>query len=358
MYMYTIDYELKHYEPVKQARTRHGRKNRTKAPPWLFDNGNAHSSTTPGPIMEKPRSIRKVFESRPVTEGAGVHLRRAFGFSHLPMFDPFLLLDDFRSSSPEDYRKGFPWHPHRGIETITYLLEGSVEHRDSLGNRGVIHPGDVQWMTAGSGIIHEEMPKGDAGGNVAGFQLWANLPASRKMTPPRYRDVHSSSIPELHREDGVLVRIVCGEVEGVEGAVSGIDVDPEYLDVTIPPETVWLHPVREGYTALAYVIAGDGCFSHDTESFRYDTEGVSYFDMESGPRLGNETLVLFEKDGDHLHIATEENALRFLFFSGRPLDEPVAWHGPIVMNTRAELQTAFEEYENGSFLKKSAPRSP
>ncbi len=301
--------------------------------------------------MGKPRSIRKVFESKPVTEGAGVRLKRAFGFGEAPLFDPFLLLDDFRSSDPEDYRKGFPWHPHRGIETITYLLEGSVSHRDSLGNSGVIHPGDVQWMTAGSGIIHEEMPAGDAEGRVAGFQLWANLPASRKMTALRYRDIPSASIPEVRRADGAITKVISGEADGRRGAVDGISIDPEYLDVTLPPGAAWTHDVKADYTALAYVIAGNGYFSFATDPFEYDIEGVSYFDMESEPLLGNETLVLFETDGDHIRATTDEEPLRFLFFSGRPLEEPVAWHGPIVMNTREELRTAFEEYQDGTFLK-------
>lgn len=301
--------------------------------------------------MGKPRSIRKVFESKPVTEGAGVRLKRAFGFGDVPLFDPFLLLDDFRSSDPEDYRKGFPWHPHRGIETITYLLEGSVGHRDSLGNSGVIHPGDVQWMTAGSGIIHEELPAGDAEGRVAGFQLWANLPASLKMTAPRYRNISSASIPEVRRSDGVVTKVISGEADGTQGTVDGIAIDPEYLDVTLPSGATWMHGVKAGYTAFAYVIAGNGYFSLSADPFEYDIEGVSYFDMESEPLLGNETLVLFETDGDHIRAATDEEPLRFLFFSGRPLDEPIAWHGPIVMNTREELRTAFEEYRDGTFLK-------
>ncbi len=303
--------------------------------------------------MEKPRSIKKVFASKPVTEGAGVKLKRAFGFSHLPLFDPFLLLDDFRSDNPEEYLKGFPWHPHRGIETITYLLEGSVHHRDSLSNRGVIHPGDVQWMTAGSGIIHEEMPFGDSRGTVAGFQLWANLSASRKMTEPCYRDITAEMIPVLHLHNGIVVRIICGKNEEKEGPVDGIEIDPEYLDVTIPAGASWNHRVKEGYTAFVYVIAGKGRFSHNPEPFSFDFEGTGYFDMETGALLGNETVILYTRNGDHVHISTEDDPLRFLFFSGKPLNEPVAWHGPIVMNTRDELQKAFEEYDNGTFLKNS-----
>ena len=301
--------------------------------------------------MEKPRTIKKVFKSKPVIEGAGVQLNRAFGFSQLPHFDPFLLLDDFRSGNPRDYLKGFPWHPHRGIETITYLLEGSVEHRDSLGNAGVIYPGGAQWMTAGSGIIHEEMPFGDPKGNVAGFQLWANLPASEKMIRPRYRDILADMIPEVHLNNGVSIRVICGEIEGTPGAVTGIVIDPEYIDVTIPAGTVWNHPIKENYTVFTYIIAGKGYFSHDKEPFSHETEGVSYFDMETGPLMDNGALVLFQTDGDHIHVMTEENSVRFLLFSGKPLQEPVAWQGPIVMNTREELQKAFEEYNNGTFLK-------
>ncbi len=305
--------------------------------------------------MEKTRTIEKVFTGKPVTEGAGVQLKRAFGFSHVPLFDPFLLLDDFRSDNPADYLKGFPWHPHRGIETITYLLDGSVQHHDSLGNKGVIHPGEVQWMTAGSGIIHEEMPFGNSKGSVAGFQLWANLPASDKMMPPRYRNISAEMIPEVHMQNGTSIRIICGEAAGATGAVDGIVIDPEYLDVTVPAGETWDHPVKKGYTVFTYIIAGKGYFSHDTEPFTFDTEGVSYFDMETGPLMDNETLVLFRRDGDHIHVSTENSPVRFLLFSGNPLREPVAWHGPIVMNTRKELQTAFEEYSNGTFLKEHRP---
>ena len=306
--------------------------------------------------MKKPRTIARVFKSKPVTEGAGVNLKRAFGFSQVPLFDPFLLLDDFRSDNPADYLKGFPWHPHRGIETITYLLEGSVQHHDSLGNKGVIHPGEVQWMTAGSGIIHEEMPFGDSKGNVAGFQLWANLPASDKMISPQYRDIKTSMIPEARFQNGVAARVICGEAAGVPGAVSGIRIDPEYLDVTIPAGATWNHMIKEDYTVFTYIIAGKGYFSHNTEPFSFDTEGVSYFDMETGPLMDNETLVLYRRDGDHVHVSTESSPVRFLLFSGKPLHEPVAWHGPIVMNTREELQKAFEEYNNGTFLKQHQAR--
>ena len=301
--------------------------------------------------MEKPRTIQKVFKSKPVTEGAGIKLKRAFGFSQVPLFDPFLLLDDFRSGNPADYLKGFPWHPHRGIETITYLLEGTVGHKDSLGNEGVIHPGDVQWMTAGSGIIHEEMPFGNDRGSVAGFQLWANLPASQKMTAPQYRDITAAMIPEVSLGQGITARIVCGRLQGSTGPVEGIAIDPEYLDITIPPGATWNHPVKDGRTVFAYVIAGKGLFSHDTEPLSFDTQGVSYFDMETGPFMENETVVLYSMDGDHIHVSTDESPVRFLLLSAKPLREPVAWHGPIVMNTRKELQTAFEEYHSGTFLR-------
>lgn len=302
------------------------------------------------PAMKKPKSIQKVFKSKPVTEGAGVRLKRAFGFSQLPLFDPFLLLDDFRSDHPADYLKGFPWHPHRGIETITYLLEGSVEHHDSLGNTGTIFPGEAQWMTAGRGIIHEEMPLGDNKGSVAGFQLWANLPASAKMVSPGYRDITADMIPLVHLQNGVTVRVICGNIDGTPGAVDGIAIDPEYLDVAVPAGTTWNHEVKEGYKVFTYIIAGSGYFSHNSEPLSYEAEGVNYFDMEIGSLMDNETLVLYHSDGDHIHVSTEDSPVRFLLFSGKPLHEPVAWHGPIVMNTRDELQKAFEEYNNGTFL--------
>ena len=300
--------------------------------------------------MDTPRKIRKVFKSKPVLEGAGVLLKRAFGFSQLPLFDPFLLLDDFRSSNPEEYLKGFPWHPHRGIETITYVLDGYVEHADSMGNRGVISGGGVQWMTAGSGVIHQEMPFGNERGALAGFQLWANLPASEKMTPPRYRDVRSTEIPSLQLESGAEIRIICGKHDDTRGPVSGIAIDPEYLDIALPPGARFTRRIPAGRTAFAYVIAGKGLFCNQDEPFGYDTEGVSYFDMESSTLLENETLVLFG-DGESITIATEEDPLRILLISGNPLNEPVAWHGPIVMNTREELRQAFEEFHNGTFIR-------
>ncbi len=296
------------------------------------------------------RKIRKVWKSKPTIEGAGVHLKRVFGFSQVPLFDPFLLLDDFRSDNPEHYRRGFPWHPHRGIETITYVLQGDVEHGDSMGNKGVISSGDVQWMTAGSGVIHQEMPKGDAVGRMFGFQLWANLPRSQKMMPPRYRDIKSGQIPEVRLDSGATIKIICGRVGEQSGPVQEIIIDPEYLDITVPPQTVFTHPTKRGYTVFAYVIGGKGYFCLEKKPFSYEVEGVNYFDMDLDPFIGNETIVLFA-DGDQMLAATEDEPVRFLLISGRPLREPVAWYGPIVMNTEAELEIAFREYRDGTFIK-------
>jgi redox-sensitive bicupin YhaK (pirin superfamily) len=300
--------------------------------------------------MNTARRIKKVFRSKQTLEGAGVHLKRAFGFSEIGQFDPFLLLDDFRSGNPDHYRKGFPWHPHRGIETITYILQGRVEHGDSLGNKGVIDSGDVQWMTAGSGIIHQEMPQGDAGGRMEGFQLWANLPAKQKMMDPRYRDVKSNNIPMITLENDVLIKIICGTVNNVRGPVLDIMIDPEYLDITIPAHTAYEHPTKIGHTVFAYVIGGQGYFCQDRKPFVHETEGENYFDMETGPLASNGTLVLFA-DGNTVHIETEDDAIRLLLISGKPLGEKVAWYGPIVMNTQEELQLAFDEYRKGTFLK-------
>jgi len=302
------------------------------------------------PHMNSSRKIKKVFKSKPTMEGAGVLLKRAFGFSEVPLFDPFLLMDDFRSGNPKHYQKGFPWHPHRGIETITYLLQGRVEHGDSLGNAGVINPGDVQWMTGGSGIIHQEMPKGDISGRMEGFQLWANLPAKQKMIEPRYRDVKATDIPVVTLENGVQIKIICGSVNNVRGPVQDIMIDPEYLDITVPGQTVYEYPTKPGHTVFAYVIAGQGYFCREKKPFSFDTEGENYFDMETDPVANNTTLILFE-DGENVYIETEEDPIRFLLISGKPLGEPVAWHGPIVMNTQEELRIAFEEYREGTFLK-------
>jgi redox-sensitive bicupin YhaK (pirin superfamily) len=305
--------------------------------------------------MAKSRKIRKVIRSKPTIEGAGVHLKRAFGFSEVPDLDPFLLLDDFRSNDPRYYIKGFPWHPHRGIETITYVLEGRVEHGDSMGNEGVISVGDVQWMTAGSGIIHQEMPKGDEKGHMGGFQLWANLPASHKMMDPRYRGLTRDEIPEVSTRNGVTIRIICGEVKGTKGPVKDIVTDPEYLDVSIPAHSEFIHPAKSGHTAFAYVIAGEGYFCQEKDPFTYELEGANYFDMERNAFIGNNSLVVFD-DGDQMVVSTESESVRFLLVSGKPIREPVAWYGPIVMNTREELQIAFEEYCNGTFIKRGRKR--
>jgi redox-sensitive bicupin YhaK (pirin superfamily) len=283
--------------------------------------------------MNAARKIKKVFRSKQTIEGAGVHLKRAFGFSEVGQFDPFLLMDDFRSENPNDYSKGFPWHPHRGIETITYILQGKVEHGDSLGNSGNIDSGDVQWMTAGSGIIHQEMPQGDTDGRMEGFQLWANLPAAEKMMPPRYRDVKSDEIPVTTLENGVHIKIICGRVNSVQGPVRDIMIDPAYLDITVPAETDYEHPTKQGHTVFAYVIGGRG-----------------HFGMETDSPADNGTIILFT-DGNTVHIKTGDDSIRFLLISGKPLDEPVAWQGPIVMNTQEELRLAFDEYQKGTFLK-------
>jgi len=300
--------------------------------------------------MRDTRKIRGRMKAVPTLEGAGVHLKRVFGFHQAPELDPFLLLDDFHSDDPEKYLPGFPWHPHRGIETITYLLEGSVEHGDSLGNRGVIGEGDVQWMTAGSGIIHQEMPKGRADGSLWGFQLWANLPGSHKMMDPRYRDVASDTVPEVSPADGVTVRIISGGIGEVKGPVRDVVTDPSYFDVSIGPGASWEHEVEPGYTVLAYVIGGRAYFGPERDSYDYDIEGAGWFDMERDRMVGPETLVQY-RDGDGIGITAGEEGARFLLMSGRPIGEPVAWYGPIVMNTKEELRTAFEEYRAGTFLK-------
>jgi redox-sensitive bicupin YhaK (pirin superfamily) len=306
-------------------------------------------------IVTKTRKIQKIFSSKPTIEGAGVHLRRAFGYSEVPLFDPFLLLDDFRSEKPEQYIKGFPWHPHRGIETITYVLKGDVEHGDSMGNGGDISPGDVQWMTAGSGIVHQEMPKPGEHGVMEGFQLWANLPRSYKMMDPRYRGIKSCDIPEVQLGDGVKVKIICGKVGDQSGAVHEIITDPEYLDVSVAAGTQFTHPTHPDYNVFAYIIDGKGFFSDENDPYSYEAEGINYFDMQRASALGNHTLVLFEK-GDQVKVSTHAEPVRFLLFSGRPIGEPVAWYGPIVMNTHDELRTAFQEYHDGTFIKYRRPK--
>jgi redox-sensitive bicupin YhaK (pirin superfamily) len=263
-------------------------------------------------------------------EGAGVHLNRVFGYSEAPTLDPFLMLDDFRSDTPEHYLKGFPWHPHRGIETITYILKGDVEHGDSLGNEGTISSGDVQWMTAGSGIVHQEMPKGDADGSMHGFQLWANLPASQKMMPPRYRDITADKVPEVTVQDGVRIKVIAGNINGVKGPMDDIVIDPQFLDCTVPAGKTFVHEVNPSYTAFIYVTGGTGT-------------------TDERP-IENGTLILYEK-GDHLSITAADQTLSFILLTGKPLNEPVAWRGPIVMNTQEELEIAFQEYQDGTFIK-------
>lgn len=303
--------------------------------------------------MDKTRAIRKALISQPTLEGAGVHLRRGFGFREVPQFDPFLMFDDFRQDDPAKFLPGFPWHPHRGIETITYMIRGTAEHGDSLGHQGVIGPGDVQWMTAGSGIVHQEMPKGGPDGRMGGFQLWANLPAAQKMMAPRYRDVKAADIPEVALPGGVTARIVCGAVGKVRGPVRDIVIEPEYLDVAMPPEAEFVHPTTPGHTVLAYVFEGQACFSGEATRPSYDIEPASYFDLERKPVHGDHAVILFG-DGRQVKVRTSASPVRFLLVSGRPLGEPVAWQGPIVMNTQEELRTAFREYRAGTFLKHAA----
>jgi hypothetical protein len=299
--------------------------------------------------MATTRKIRRVLRGLPTVEGAGVRLHRVFGYREVPLFDPFLLLDDFRSREPAHFLKGFPWHPHRGIETITYVLRGDVEHGDSLGNSGVISSGDVQWMTAGGGVIHQEMPKGAPDGTLEGFQLWANLPAARKMMAPRYRGVFRSEIPEVVTQEGVRIRIICGAVHGRQGPVRDIVIEPEYLDVSVPARTRYRHPTRRGHTVFAYTIEGRAFFCQERDPFSYEITGSNYFDIGREPFVGNGEIVLFA-DGDLFEVETEESPVRFLLISGKPIREPVAWYGPIVMNTQEELRIAFREYRDGTFV--------
>ena len=297
------------------------------------------------------RRIAKIFKSRPTVEGAGVHLKRAFGYSQVPQFDPFLMLDDFHTSNPDEYLAGFPWHPHRGIETITYVLEGLVEHGDSMGNKGTIGAGDVQWMTAGSGIIHQEMPQLSPTGTMWGFQFWANLPAAQKMMAPRYRDVKAADIPEVTLENGVTVKIIAGEVSGVRGPVGDIVIEPEMLDISVPAGVVFTHPLPLGHTAFAYILAGEGYFDDQRDAYAYEMVGHGWSDTERRCACGTETVVLYEHAGSAVQVTATDQPVRFLFVSGKPLGEPVAWYGPIVMNTQEELKVAFEEYQNGTFVK-------
>src|SRR5712691_5908601 len=295
------------------------------------------------------RPIKRVIHTKQTIEGAGVKLQRAFGFGETTDFDPFLLLDDFRNDNPSDYLAGFPWHPHRGIETITYVLAGSVEHGDSLGNRGSLGAGDVQWMTAGRGIMHQEMPKGDGAGHMHGFQLWANLPSSLKMTRPRYQDIGAADIPEVVDDDGTRVRVVCGDFWGKSGPVDGVAANPRYLDVWVPPRVRKTLPVEASAHAFAYIFEGSGSFRDASapRAVRPEWHG----DAEGTPELtGNRSLVLFDS-GDEITVQAGDAGIRFLLVSGRPIAEPVAWQGPIVMNTEAELRRAYAELHAGTFIK-------
>jgi redox-sensitive bicupin YhaK (pirin superfamily) len=301
------------------------------------------------------RPVKRIVQATPTIEGAGVRLRRAFGFGETSEFDPFLLFDDFRNDNPTDYLAGFPWHPHRGIETITYVLAGTVDHGDSLGNRGSLAAGDVQWMTAGSGILHQEMPKGDPHGRMHGFQLWANLPAALKMTTPRYQDVSSADVPEVVDDDGTRVRVVCGSFWGASGPVDGIAADPLYLDVSIPPKRRRTLPVETSRHAFAYVFAGSGSFRNASSPRDVKTESVTQADAVAAiaadaQETGNRSLVLFDS-GDEVTVQAGETGMRFLLVSGKPIEEPVAWYGPMVMNTNEEIQQALTELREGTFIK-------
>jgi redox-sensitive bicupin YhaK (pirin superfamily) len=296
------------------------------------------------------RAVKQLSHSTPTIEGAGVRLRRAFGFGDTEDLDPFLLLDDFRNDRPADYLQGFPWHPHRGIETITYVLSGSVEHGDSLGNRGALGAGDVQWMTAGSGIIHQEMPKGDVLGRMHGFQLWANLPSSLKMTAPRYQDVRAADIPEVTDDDGTRARVLCGSFWGATGPVDGIAAEPCYLDVWVPPGVRKSLPVETSRHAFAYVFAGSGTFANAAAPRAVRTDTVAAPAPAPADQAENRTLVVFDR-GDEVTVRAGEDGIRFLLVSGKPLAEPVAWHGPIVMNTEEQLRQAVAELRAGTFLK-------
>ncbi len=298
-------------------------------------------------------SIRPVLSetrAQPTMEGAGVHLHRAFGFTDPEAFDPFLMLDDFRNDDPRFYQRGFPWHPHRGIETITYVLSGSVEHGDSLGNRGLLTGGDVQWMTAGSGILHQEMPQGDAKGQMHGFQLWANLPASLKMTAPRYQDVKGGDIPLIQDDDGTVVKVIVGEFWGKRGPVDGIAAEPQYLDIFVPAGRRKTFKVDTYRSAFAYIFEGAGTFRDASRP-----QGVLLEKEVAGEEVnirdlsGNRTLVRFGT-GDEVTVTAGPQGIRFLLISGAPIQEPVAWHGPIVMNTQAELRQAMADLRNGTFI--------
>lgn len=298
-------------------------------------------------------SIRPILETRlarPTREGAGVNLHRAFGFHDPQELDPFLLFDDFRNDNPADYTAGFPWHPHRGIETITYVLAGEVDHGDSLGNTGTLGAGDVQWMTAGSGILHQEMPRGNAKGQMHGFQLWANLPASLKMTAPRYQDVTGADIPEVIDDDGTKVRVVIGDFWGKRGPVDGIAADPQFLDISVPPGVKKTFMVDTYRRSFAYVFAGSGAFVDASAPMGVLLEKeVAGQELNIRDMSGNRTLIRFGS-GDEITVQAGEEGVRFLLISGAPIEEPVAWHGPIVMNTQEELRTALADLRNGTFI--------
>jgi redox-sensitive bicupin YhaK (pirin superfamily) len=303
------------------------------------------------------RPVRHISGTTPHREGAGVNLQRVFGFGDPSLTDPFLMMDDFRNDRPENYLKGFPWHPHRGIETITYVLAGTVEHGDSLGNRGTLGAGDVQWMTAGSGIMHQEMPKGDAAGRMHGFQLWANLPSNLKMTTPRYQDVGSKEIPEILEDDGTRVRVVVGSFWGKTGPVDGIAADPQYLDIYVPPGKRKVFPVDTYRSAFAYIFEGSATFRDASKPFGVLVEKeVNGEEIHLRDLSGNRTLVVFDT-GDEVVVQAGEHGVRFLLISGAPIREPVAWHGPIVMNTREQLMTAVSELQAGTFIKEGVRKS-
>ncbi len=297
------------------------------------------------------RPIKSIIEAKPVLEGAGVKLRRGFGFGETEAYDPFLLFDDFRNDRPQDYEKGFPWHPHRGIETITYVLAGNVDHADSLGNQGTLGADDVQWMTAGRGILHQEMPKGDANGRMHGFQLWANLPSALKMTEPRYQDIEAAGIPDVTDDDGVRVKIICGEFWGRRGPVEGVAADPRYLDVCVPPGQRKVLKVEMERHAFAYIFEGSASFRSSSKPFGVLTEKeVDGQEIHVRESTGNRSLVLFDS-GDEVTVQAGEAGVRFLLVSGKPIKEPVAWYGPIVMNTQSELRQAVKELNDGSFIR-------
>jgi redox-sensitive bicupin YhaK (pirin superfamily) len=281
--------------------------------------------------MSQTRTIRQIFAGHPTLEGAGVRLKRVFGFNEVPVFDPFLMMDDFGTSDPADYIAGFPWHPHRGIETVTYMLHGTVEHGDSMGNKGSIKDGQVQWMTAGSGIIHQEMPQ-EQKDFLRGLQLWVNLPSRNKMMPPRYRDIKAGDIPEFREKSGVKVKIIAGRYKDACGPVKDIVRSPEYLDIHVPAGKPFEHSLPKGHTVFVYVLDGEGAF-------------------DAGKKTVPAGRLALYGDGGKIAIEAGKDGVRFVCISGRPIGEPVAWGGPIVMNTQEELDLAFKEYRQGTFIK-------